>query len=354
MDPNNLAWSLELPIIHTICGRGTESEDSCAGRSECLASLDSGSSTLTCLELQVCRLRMGDIAKLLRIPKALCTFIYELASKYCWSFDVSFTAIREALTAQEHCLEILWLDLDPLHDCGFRNYYNDTIPMVLFASFKKLKVLRLQTIHVFGREVDGYEQGNEETDEETDEEIDVGTNGWNLEGDGNEGKQENQEVDTESIAWNTTSCCRFTFIFPTTLEMLHFTRCLEHFPRLLLALRDLLKYKSEQVPALSKLVLEGDFYEAIYEARWLQSYFINLVAQGREQGVLVVFIHTRDRSRSISYNWNPAAIPEWRIDREWNGLAKGTDDFLETASFIMRLDPSGEQASDIIRKLNGM
>ena len=70
--------------------------------------------------------------------------MYELGKPDIWRYDVSFTVIREALTAQEHCLETLWLDINPFHYRGILNSYEDTTLMVSFESFQKSKIIRIR------------------------------------------------------------------------------------------------------------------------------------------------------------------------------------------------------------------
>ena len=336
LDLYYIAWCLELPTIRKICSRGTESENPFTGPSQLLASMNSASSPLTHLELQDCRLRMVDVTQLLRICRALKTFIYEPGSACAWWFDVSFTAIREALTAQEHSLEILWLDISPFHDRGFFNPYEDTTPMASFKSFQKLKALRLQTVFIFGLQVDENEQD--------DEDPDTDRNGWSLDGDeNNSGQEDIEEIDPEDINWNSTSCRRFNFLFPSTLESLHFTHCHDHLPRLLIALKELLRCKSEQVPALNRLILEGDLYGE--KGSWRD--LVDLVVQGKERGVLVMFIQTGDSFRSIISYKVLAGNLEWRMDREWDGLFKGLDGLnWSTASRVVGLDTLDEWMSD--------
>ena len=332
MGPNSLAWSLQLRLIHTICGSMTEGEESFTGRSKSLALIDPASSLLTHLELQDCRLSMTDITKLLGIPKALKTFIYEPASIYRWCFDVSTTAIRDALRVQEHSLEKLWLDIDPFHDQGLVGSYKDVTPMTPFTSFQKLKFLRIQTLYVFGADID--------RDEEEDEKPETG-NDWRLEEDGNEGEQKEKATITKNTGWNSTSRRRLTSFFPSTLETLHFTRCRDHLPRLLLALEDLLECKSEQVPVLNKLILEADFHgEDIDEDRLLWGLQTSLVAQGRKQGVLVIFIHMQDFSYSICSYWNPVVNQDWRMDREWNRLSGDLDEEWNPSCIVDLTRPS--------------
>ena len=203
--------------------------------------------------------------------------------------------------------------------------------MAPFESFQKLKILRIQTIYVFGTEVDGYEQD--------DEDLDIGDDGWDLEGDGNENEQEFKETHIKDTNWNDTSRRRFISFFPSTLEILHFTHCQEHLPRLLLALEDLLLYKSEQVPALSQLILEGD----LYGEKELWGNLASLIAQGKERGVLVMCIQTRDDLWEIYPSRDYVDNEEWRIDRGWDGLNKGRNDPHRIgASHIVGLDTFDE------------
>ncbi|MCJ1235592.1 hypothetical protein MMC14_003563 [Varicellaria rhodocarpa] len=290
-----LWWTLKLPAIRAIYGRNTQSNDvpyleRCAN----VASIPAASSSLVYLDLQNCNVSMAGITKLLRIPRALSTFICELVSTSYFSF----TAIRDALKAQEHSLATLWLiiDVDPTVNFYYRyNPSNGTTPMASFVNFKKMKFLKIETICFFGQDVD--EEDSHEGDEE-------------------DSGQENEGESIENSGWNGSCRRRFTSLFPGTLEVLYLTHCHIHLRRLLLAIEDLLIHKTEHTPALDKIVLEGNFHTQELK---LGVGFASLLTQGREQGVFIVFLTDAMPGKDVYITSEEVNHWEWTIDepRDW-------------------------------------
>ena len=267
---DSLLWrTLRLPSIRAIYGRNTQNNDvPCLERCAKRPSILDASSSLVYLDLQNCNVKMWDIIRLLHIPRALTTFTYKIVTRNFFSFVI----IREALTAQEHSLVSLWLIMDVNPTKKFYYQPNDagsTTPMDSFVNFKKLKLLKIETVCIFGPEV------NEEYFDEEDEE-DTG--------------RENEGKSVENSSWNGSYRRRFTSLFPSTLEVLYFTHCHIHLGRLLLAIEDLLLHKTEHTPALNKIVLEG-FLRPDFK---LKGDFVSLLAQGREQRVFIVLLDTGD------------------------------------------------------------
>ena len=124
----------------------------------------------------------------------------------------------------------------------------------------------------------------------------------------------------------------FTFLFPSTLEVLHFTHCHWHNYHLLLALQDLLRHKSEHVPLLSEVILEGDIIEGDLCQRGeglFEEQIVSLLTQGRKQDVVVTLLNRRldekkpDRSISSAQDtdfdlqWSKGWDLDWRKLLGW-------------------------------------
>ena len=116
---------------------------------EGFSGIPSASSNVQHLELKKCRLNSNEVTEILRIPKALQTFIYEIGFGHLAYTTVEFGEIRQALEQQKESLENLWLDYD--HNGALWEWESgDLGPMQSFQGFMKLKHLRLATVYVFG------------------------------------------------------------------------------------------------------------------------------------------------------------------------------------------------------------
>ena len=104
---------------------------------------------------------------------------------------------------------------------------------------------------------------------------------------------------------------------------MHFIHYFEHLARLVRALEDLFVHHSEQIPVLSKLILEGP----IYEDKQLCDDVASLYALGREHGVSVELKNMR---LDDPYRWADEPlevvlkeyIKEWSLDRGVDGLKR--------------------------------
>ena len=227
MSPMYVAMFLRLPAIDRIFGHRIGSADE--QEDQTLAMLDVGSSTVTHLEFKDCKLSTEDITQLLKVPQNLTAFIYELGSGHLSYTGYNFKAIREALVPQAHSLENLWLGYEKRYGICFLDEIDDTTPIPSFASFNKLKTLKIATVFLFGSE--GHLSGRAE------EEVDVSGERY----------------------WNDTTRRRLVSLFPQSLETLHILHYEDHTYHTPKALADLLVNKSQNVPKLNKLVIEGIF-----------------------------------------------------------------------------------------------
>ena len=217
-----LWWTLRLPSIRAIDGRNTRNNNvPCLERCAKRSPIPAASSSLVYLDLQNYNIQMWDIINLLHILRTLSTFIYKVITRNFFSFKI----IREAVTAQEHSLVTLWLIMDVNPTKKFYYLPNDagsTIPMDSFVNFKRLKFLRIETACIFGPEVNGeyFDEGDEE---------DTG--------------RENEGKSVQNSSWNNSYRRRFTFLFPSTMEVLYLTHSHIHLGRLPLVIEDLLLHK---------------------------------------------------------------------------------------------------------------
>ena len=201
--------------------------------------------------------------------------------------DFNFEGVREILRAQECCLETLCLETDPPYELGVFDRYRGSeyiAPMTSFATFQKLKVLKINTIYIFGL---------------GETEINTG--------------------------WDNTTCRRLASFFPISLETLHLIHQhpLEpHFQPLLLGLKDLFFHRSGQFTALHKLVLEIALKDIKDQWDSLASCYV----QGRMQGVSVVLTIMQygleNHGVYPSVENEDDEIEEWMMDRGLDGLSR--------------------------------
>ncbi|MCJ1266998.1 hypothetical protein MMC22_006883 [Lobaria immixta] len=134
-----IALLLKLPAIQKISGCFQSTWDPDLGGSgvtdKNLIELDSSSSPVINLDLVNYKLSRVDLGHMLRAPKALKIFCNRVRP---YGFD--FTDIRDALTPQKNCLEILVLNSFDLHNVYRRNHAFE--PMTSFISFNALKVFK--------------------------------------------------------------------------------------------------------------------------------------------------------------------------------------------------------------------
>ncbi|MCJ1398489.1 hypothetical protein MMC11_001689 [Xylographa trunciseda] len=228
MSPEYISIFMRLPFIRGIFGHRVGSDEDVDGESsKILAALETASSTVSHLELKDCTVSESDLAHMLRAPKALKTFIYEVGWGFLSFCNVSFLAIHEALAPQVRYLENLWLDYERSYSAYWDGETDSTTPMPPFTHFEKLKVLKIAIVYIFGdKEFSSANQAD----------------------------------------WNVSELHGLTGTLPRSLEALHLLHCDDNFELVLLALEDMLKHKRRDVPGLSKLVLDWRIGKA--EAHW--------------------------------------------------------------------------------------
>ncbi|PSN75476.1 hypothetical protein BS50DRAFT_582160 [Corynespora cassiicola Philippines] len=104
-------------------------------------------STCTILELGNCLLSPLECYKLLMIPKALTTFIYNFGYRD-GEISPTFAKIREGLDAHKETLESLHLHFSNYERMIF--VFSDAIPMEPLDSFIHLKILKIDPIYILG------------------------------------------------------------------------------------------------------------------------------------------------------------------------------------------------------------
>lgn len=231
MSTDYIAASMPLAAIRAIYGHGLGSILDDEGNAS-LAVLPSASSTLTHLELRNCKMNQPDITHLLRIPKALTTFIYDLGSGHLSYCDVVPQDIFDALVTQEHCLENLWLDYNQRFEEEWMSDYDtdSNLPRGSFSRFKCLQVLRIAAMFLFGGQGNNDATGRELAD-----------------------------------------------LLPTTLHTLHVSNCDDNFPSTLHTLEELILHKDDYVPELRTIVLKGSIlyvkrsWPGLQRLAWLAS-----------------------------------------------------------------------------------
>ena len=148
-----------------------ESQDDEDESPEAFQQQASASSNVTRLELENTVLHRGDMDHVLRIPKGLTTFLFNMGVGHQSYAPVDYKALRAALDQHRDTLETLWLGN---MRCAYEEYFDDELvePFASFAPFTKLKRLGLASIYLFGCQED------EDMDDEDSGEED-GTPRWN-------------------------------------------------------------------------------------------------------------------------------------------------------------------------------
>ncbi|MCJ1293360.1 hypothetical protein MMC34_004914 [Xylographa carneopallida] len=261
---------MRLPSIRRIFGHRIGSDDEFEGEAEdTLAALDTASSTVSHIELKDCKLHKRDLANMLRAPKALQTFIYQVGTGYLSECGRDFQASVSALAPQAQCLENLWLDFEPRYSSYWDSTIDDTTPIRSFAHFEHLKVLKVATVFIFG-----------------DKNFSI----------------------SRHEDWVRSMTYGLTGKFPRSLEALHLLHCEDNFEHVLLAHEDMLDHKERDLPRLSKLVLEGPILEA--KERWPR--IRQIIQRGKAHGIDTITVnHARG-----NLDYNGAVERGWGIDQD--------------------------------------
>ncbi|ROV90495.1 hypothetical protein VMCG_09831 [Cytospora schulzeri] len=119
-----------------------------------LANLKPHSLDITHIEMRDCRIAPWELRRMLEVPKALRTFIYDIGegtNEMEPPVNISYKSVREALEQQKDSIEQIWIDYP--HDYLFDEWGgsgSSTRPMGSFAGFKKLKRFRIASTYLFG------------------------------------------------------------------------------------------------------------------------------------------------------------------------------------------------------------
>ncbi|MCJ1391306.1 hypothetical protein MMC18_004169 [Xylographa bjoerkii] len=268
MSVEYIGMFMRLPSICRIFGHRVGSDDGFGGEEdETLAALETASSTVSHVELKDCKLHERDLTHMLRAPKALKTFIYEVGWGHVSYCDMNFRAIGSALAPHVHCLENLWLDFEDRFGPEWHHEMDDTTPIPSFTQFEKVKVLKVAIVFILG---------NKEFSNQKD--------------------------------WKQSELHGLTGKFPWSLETLHLLHCEDNFELVLLALGDMLEHKERDVPGLSKLVLEGSIRKA--KERWNR--IVDIIQLGKTKGVVTITVNTAGERPA----YEGAVERGWGMDRE--------------------------------------
>ena len=252
-----------------------------------LDDMKSASSGIEHLELKTCRFNPQEITDILRVPKALKTFIYEFGSFHVGYCAADFPAIRQGLEQHKTSLQDLWLDLH--HEEESFQAGGDCTRLWSFQDFTRLKRLRLSTVYVFGCSgVPQWDSFGEEDPVDPPDDFEM----------------------TPDLA----SALRH--LLPPNIEAIRFTHCEEGQPRLLFtSLIDLLEHKSADcAPSLSAITIE-----------------ISRLATAKHYDTLIHILHlTQALGISMRVLWNRGERKgedyEKRVERKW-----GMDEDIEWA-----------------------
>ncbi|MCJ1385323.1 hypothetical protein MMC17_008445 [Xylographa soralifera] len=279
---------MRLPSIRRIFGYRIGSDDGFRDQiDETLAGLGTASSTVSHIELKDCKLHDQGLVNMLRAPKALKTFIYEVGSGHLSYCRMNFGAAVSALAPQVHYLENLWLDFESTYRPYWDDEVDDTTPIPSFTQFENLKVLKVAIVFIFGNEICSSSDNKVRKQSE-------------LHG--------------------------LTGKFPRSLETLHLLHCEDNLELVLLALEHMLKYKERDVPRLSKLVFEGPFYD---EQKWLDR-IMYIMRLSEVKGIETVTVVIAGANSA----YNVAVERGWGMDKDisWaegvNGLNRYVPDMI--------------------------
>jgi hypothetical protein len=217
--PNYISLFTLLPVIRSVFGHFLGSDYFDEETLDVYEGLrpTPASSSLSHLELRDCRLIKEDLVRLLQVPKALKTFIYQVQNGHVSYCDVKLYQVRNAITPHEDFIENLWLEGVSLYEDRERD---EVMPLVRsFSNFKCLKILRIE----MGYLLDSFE---------------------------------NIKLDDNNF--NPTLRRDLIDIFPQTLKTLEVIRCSDLVQH---ALEELILQKNAQVPNLVELILTGDTLE---------------------------------------------------------------------------------------------
>lgn len=119
-----------------------------------LVSLQPRSLDITHIEMRDCRIAPWELRRMLEVPRALRTFIYDIGegtNEMEPPVNISYKSVRVALEQQKDSLEQIWIDYP--HDYLFDDWGgagSATHPMGSFAGFEKLKRFRIASTYLFG------------------------------------------------------------------------------------------------------------------------------------------------------------------------------------------------------------
>lgn len=175
---------------------------------------------------------------------------------------------------QEHSLEHVSLDYGHENGVDFSDE-SEVNSMQSFASFAKLKSLRIATMFIFGWEYP-------------------------------------DALDQE--CQNKTPHLQLAQVLPSTIEILHFSHCQDHFSHLLQALKELLPQTSTYVPKLNSIVLEASIGHETSGITGICSWsdIASLAGMAETQGISLVTLDSKvDTSHADSVErgcWTDASV----------------------------------------------
>ncbi|KAL9079596.1 MAG: hypothetical protein Q9157_001533 [Trypethelium eluteriae] len=152
---SSIGCAFSLPAIQNIYLHRIGSSDGPDPADEIAASLQNiadGSSTVISIDMHDCRLSSGDFARVMRAPKALTSFCYELGWGHLSYTACRFPEMRAELERHRTTLRHLWLDYVPdgIEWLTDGDAGDDTTPMDSFAGFSALRRIKIGMVMMFG------------------------------------------------------------------------------------------------------------------------------------------------------------------------------------------------------------
>ena len=255
MLPTFFATLLRVPLVRRLHCENMGSEDIEDSTYDELREQESRSSAVTRLELLNSALHRADMDHVLRIPKALDTFISDVGVGHQTYAPLDFAAMRTALDAYRESLETLWLGNQR---CAYEEWMEDEdiAPLTGFASFPKLKRMGMNPIFLFGFN-DAENGGDQDQDE---------------------GREREDFVEDSRPDWDESTHRRLRGFLPPNLKVFTISFIQFRGAHLLKALIDLMPAR----PASLKVIrLEG----AVRESESLWAGLAELARLARAEGV---------------------------------------------------------------------
>ncbi|KAL9090312.1 MAG: hypothetical protein Q9165_005345 [Trypethelium subeluteriae] len=156
---DSIGCAFYLPAIQNIYLHRIGSSDGPNPSDEIAAPLQNipdGSSAVTSIDMHDCKLSTGDFARMMRAPKALTSFCYEVGWGHLSYAACRFPEMRAELDRHKTTLRDLWLDYVPdgIEWLTEGDDIDDTTPMKSFAEFSALRRIKIGMAMMFGEDAE--------------------------------------------------------------------------------------------------------------------------------------------------------------------------------------------------------